>query len=73
MTKITNVYVSEEALEEHRQKVHRKGKYRGEEKEVMNVMLGFNRKEEDEYEWDKIGKNFEKEFKMLVKKEEIQN
>ena len=39
----------------------------------MNVMLGFNRKEEDEYEWDKVGKNFEKEFTILIKNEEIRD
>lgn len=56
-TKFTNVFVSEEALEEHK-KTHKKYKGKGDDKPVMNVMLGFNKNEEDEFEWDKIGRNF---------------
>ena len=57
--KLTNVFVSEDALEEHKQKFHKKYRSKVDDKPVMNIMFGFNKKEEDEYEWDKVGKNFE--------------
>ena len=56
--KFTNVFVSEDALEAHKHKTHKKYRNKLDDKPIMNVMLGFNKNEEDDYEWDQIGKNF---------------
>ena len=57
--KFENAFISAEALEDHKNKVHKKHKGK-EEKNVISLAL-FNQKNDDEadvMEWDKIGKNF---------------
>jgi hypothetical protein len=65
-TKFENVFVSEEALQDHVLKVHKKAKKATQP--TMNFMLGFNKTEEESgHEWDKVGKNFKDIFMMAEK------
>lgn len=65
-TKFENVFVSEEALQDHILKVHKKAKKATQP--TMNFMLGFNKTEEESaLDWDKVGKNFKDIFMMAEK------
>lgn len=62
--KFENVFISEEALEEHKERAHHKA--RGRHAPVTNLLL-FRPDQEPEIEWDKVGKDFEREFTMIQK------
>lgn len=70
--KFENVFASDALLEEHKRRCHKKYNKNGKEEKVENIIFGFNKNaDEDQIEFDGIGKNLEREFNIFERHEKV--